>query len=94
VKRRKKRVYTGILRAQTKIGYLDSLASKVLDNIQLFLDNVHVRYEDSDSHPERPFSFGFTLNCLHMQSTDDKWVPTFDFDSTTKEIMYKVGYSL
>lgn len=53
------------------------MAMKVVDNVQIFLDNIHVRYEDDVSNPESPFAFGFTLDSLHAQSCDGNWQPAF-----------------
>lgn len=50
---------------------------KVVDNVQIFLDNIHVRYEDDVSNPDSPFAFGFTLDSLHAQSCDGNWEPAF-----------------
>ena len=32
--------------------------------LQIRLSNVHIRYEDSTTHPGQPFAFGFTLQRL------------------------------
>lgn len=53
------------------------MAMKVVDNVQIFLDNIHVRYEDDVSNPGAPFAFGFTLDSLHAQSCDEKWQAAF-----------------
>jgi hypothetical protein len=37
---------------------LEELALKVLDNMQIFVENVHFRYEDAAAMATRPFSFG------------------------------------
>lgn len=50
---------------------------KVVDNVQIFLDNIHVRYEDDVSNPDSPFAFGFTLDSLHAQSCDGNWQAAF-----------------
>jgi vacuolar protein sorting-associated protein 13A/C len=50
---------------------------KVVDNLQVFVDKIHIRYEDSTSNPNHPFAFGITLGGLHAQSTDVDWKPTF-----------------
>ncbi len=58
-----------------KRGWFESLAMKVVDNIQIFLDRVHVRYEDEGRG--EPFAAGLTLDALHAQSTDAQWQPSF-----------------
>lgn len=68
-------------------GWGESIAMKIVDNMQIFIDKVgktialdnpfqvHVRYEDSQSVPGKPFSFGITLDHIHIQSTDYDWKP-------------------
>lgn len=51
-------------------GYLDKLAIKVMDNIQLSIVNIHMRYEG-------PYSFGVTLESLVVATTDENWNATF-----------------
>jgi len=58
-------------------GYLENLIIKITDNLQIYIDDLHVRYEDSLSNPRNPTAIGITLGHLHIQSTDDKWQPTF-----------------
>jgi vacuolar protein sorting-associated protein 13A/C len=60
----------------------------VLDNIQIFIDDIHVRYEDNLSNPSKPFVAGFVLPGVHIQSTDSNWVPKFT--AVHQDIMYKV----
>jgi vacuolar protein sorting-associated protein 13A/C len=58
-------------------SFLEGMKLKVVNNIQIFVDNVHIRYEDDVSNPEQPFSFGITLEKFHVQSTDGNWKPSF-----------------
>ena len=62
-------------------GFMSRLGTKVVDNVQIFIDSVHVRYEDSQTS-EAPFAFGITLEKLHAQSTNSDWVPSFVADAT------------
>lgn len=48
-------------------GFADRLVTKIIDNIEIHLHDVHVRFEDRKSRPEHPFSFGVTLQSLHAQ---------------------------
>ncbi|PSK35869.1 Vacuolar protein sorting-associated protein 13 [Elsinoe australis] len=54
-----------------------SLTTAIVDNIQISVKNVHVRYEDSISDPGHPFAVGITLQELSAVSTDENWKPTF-----------------
>ena len=54
-------------------GFFARLGTRLVDNIELLIRNVHVRYQDSVSRPARPFAFGFVLDSLRMNSTDESW---------------------
>ncbi|KAG0050250.1 hypothetical protein BGZ83_004992 [Gryganskiella cystojenkinii] len=60
--------------------FLNQLITKVVDNLQVSINNIHVRYEDKLSDPQHPFSAGLTLSQLSAVSTDGEWVPTFIHD--------------
>ncbi|KAF9166895.1 hypothetical protein DFQ26_006563 [Actinomortierella ambigua] len=60
--------------------FLNQLITKVVDNLQVSINNIHVRYEDKLSNPEHPFSAGLTLSKLSAVSTDGQWTPTFIHD--------------
>jgi len=51
---------------------LNSFINKVIDNIQLTVREVHIRYEDQLSCPTN-FCVGITLTSLHVQSRDDEF---------------------
>ena len=53
------------------------LVTKICDNIQLEVCNVHVRYEDQLVHADAPFSFGLMIGRLAAESTDTNWKPAF-----------------
>ncbi|KAJ3354390.1 hypothetical protein HDU91_005781, partial [Kappamyces sp. JEL0680] len=54
-------------------GYFSSIWTAVVDNLQVTIRNIHVRYEDMTSCPDRPFGVGFTLHELAAVSTDMNW---------------------
>lgn len=49
---------------------LQRLLDRLVDSVQVHVRDVHVRYEDILSQPERPFTFGVTLASLHAQSVE------------------------
>lgn len=67
---------------QRSQSFTQSLVAKVIDNLQVTVKNIHVRYEDSISAPNHPFALGFTLAEFSAVSTDGDWKPTFIQDST------------
>ncbi|KAM3719637.1 Intermembrane lipid transfer protein [Dirofilaria immitis] len=51
-----------------------SLVSAIVNNIQLVLTNVHIRYEDDTTLPNRtPFVCGVRIHNVSMQTTDSHW---------------------
>ncbi|GAB7347666.1 hypothetical protein MBLNU459_g4530t1 [Dothideomycetes sp. NU459] len=58
-------------------SFTASLTTAIIDNLQITVKNVHIRYEDSISDPGHPFAAGLTLQELSAVSTDSNWKPTF-----------------
>ncbi|VDO35323.1 unnamed protein product [Onchocerca flexuosa] len=51
-----------------------SLVSTIVNNIQLILTNVHIRYEDDMTLPNNtPFACGVRIHNVSMQTTDSHW---------------------
>ncbi|KIR43636.1 vacuolar protein sorting-associated protein vps13 [Cryptococcus deuterogattii 99/473] len=66
---------------ETKQTYVGAIVSKVVDNVQIHVKGIHIRYEDGTSTPEHPFAAGLTLNEFKAVSTDANWVEAFIHDS-------------
>ncbi|KAI8363865.1 hypothetical protein EDC96DRAFT_608831 [Choanephora cucurbitarum] len=64
-------------------GFLAQLTTKVVDNLQFTMKNIHIRYEDKISDPGHPFAAGITLKELSALSTDENWNPKFISDPTS-----------
>ncbi|KAL7273138.1 Vacuolar protein sorting-associated protein 13 [Rhizina undulata] len=62
---------------QKNQSFMESLTTKILDNLQITVKNIHIRYEDSISTPGHPFALGFTLEEFSAVSTNDDWEPNF-----------------
>lgn len=67
---------------QKNQSFTQSLVTKIVDNLQVTVKNIHIRYEDSISAPGHPFALGLTLEEFSAVSTDGQWKPTFIQDST------------
>lgn len=63
-------------------SFTDSLVSTIVNNLQVSVKNIHVRYEDSISTPGHPFALGVTLKEFSAVSTDGQWNPTYIQNST------------
>ena len=44
--------------------------------LQIVVNNVHFRYEDSEACPSSPFAVGVTVENISAQTTNDQWVST------------------
>ena len=81
-------LYSGALEkteedAQKTESFMSSLFTRIVDNVQVTVRNIHIRYEDALSSPEHPFSLGITLAELSAVSTDGNWEPTFVHNSAS-----------
>lgn len=64
----------------------------MIDNLQIHVKNIHVRYEDGLSTPEHPLAAGFTLDEFRAVSTDSNWMEAFI--SSSLEGVHKVRSTL
>lgn len=58
-------------------SFTESLVTKIVDNLQVTIKNIHIRYEDDSVLTESPYSLGLTLAELSASSTDENWEPSF-----------------
>ncbi|KAI7898920.1 uncharacterized protein BX663DRAFT_555462 [Cokeromyces recurvatus] len=63
-------------------GFISQLTTKIIDNLQFTMKNIHIRYEDTLSDQGHPFAVGITLKELSALSTDENWIPKFISDPT------------
>ena len=62
---------------QKNQSFAQSMTTAIVDNLQVSIKNVHLRYEDSIAAPGHPFAVGLTLKEMSAVSTDADWRPTF-----------------
>ncbi|KAF2789276.1 vacuolar protein sorting-associated protein 13 [Melanomma pulvis-pyrius CBS 109.77] len=62
---------------QKNQSFTASLVTAIVDNVQITVKNIHIRYEDSIADPGHPFALGVTLADFSAISTDENWKPTF-----------------
>ncbi|XP_071393480.1 intermembrane lipid transfer protein VPS13D [Centroberyx affinis] len=46
-----------------------SVVTRIVENIELKIQDVHLRFEDDFSNPEKPFSFGVCINNVSAQNS-------------------------
>ncbi|EFA76521.1 hypothetical protein PPL_10289 [Heterostelium album PN500] len=67
-----------VIEQPQRSSFTESLRNKIVDNIQISIYNVHIRFEDTITNPSKPpYCFGLTLEHLKAQSTNEDWQPTF-----------------
>lgn len=62
---------------QKSQSFAESLTTAIVDNLQVSIKSIHIRYEDSISAPGHPFALGLTLQEFSAVSTDKDWKPGF-----------------
>ncbi|KAK9477512.1 hypothetical protein V1514DRAFT_282762 [Lipomyces japonicus] len=62
-------------------SFTESLVTKIIDNLQITVKKIHIRYEDTISAPGHPFSLGITLGEFSAVSADEDWNPIFIQDN-------------
>lgn len=71
-------------------SFTQSLLTKIVDNLQVTVKNIHMRYEDMNSvFSEGPCAFGISLSELSAVSTDESWNPSFI--SIKQQITHKLA---
>jgi hypothetical protein len=58
-------------------GYIQQWTARIIDNIELSLSNIHIRYEDSITIPNHCFACGITLESFIISTCDDNWQPAY-----------------
>ncbi|XP_062588327.1 intermembrane lipid transfer protein VPS13A-like [Saccostrea cucullata] len=58
-----------------KDSFAEKMAAQIIKNLQIQISNIHVRYEDSYTNPDHPFSIGISMADLLFQTTDENWKP-------------------
>lgn len=56
------------------LSYGTSLVTNIVENLELKIKNVHIRYEDAVTVPNSRFTFGITIDSLEARSCDSNWI--------------------
>lgn len=72
------------------MSYGTSFIGNIVENLQIQIRDVHIRYEDDISCPERPFACGFNLTSLSAQACDENGVPKFVHRDPTSAMAFKL----
>ncbi|KAI0564764.1 Vacuolar protein sorting-associated protein 13 second [Gracilaria domingensis] len=71
--------------------FTSKFVTKIVDNIQIDVENVVVQYEDASSVRDRPYTATLAFNSLRACSTNSKWLPVF-IESPDSPVVHKVVY--
>ena len=66
-----------------------SFIATILENLQVEIQDVHIRYEDSNMS-SHPFAAGFKLQSLIAQTCDENWFPKFVYREAKEMNAYKI----
>lgn len=69
------------------LNYGSSLVTNIVENLQLKINDVHFRYEDTLTVENCRFAAGITIESLTAESCDANWVPGF---TTNQQISFKL----
>lgn len=75
----------------TQQTWLSAFTQKLIDNVQISVENIHLRYEDSLSTPSHPFAAGITLASFRAVSTDANWVEAFISNAAAQGGVHKLA---
>ncbi|OLY84616.1 Vacuolar protein sorting-associated protein 13, partial [Smittium mucronatum] len=76
-------MYTGQSEKSIDNSYYGLLVAKIIDNLQIKIKNIHLKYVDSESNSDHPFILGAVLSSLSIVSTNEDWTPMFVEKSNT-----------
>lgn len=72
------------------LNYGATLVTNILENLELKIVDVHLRYEDSLSSPKSPFSAGIRIQSISVQTCDNSWLPgskNNDFNNVSYKLL-------
>ena len=72
------------------MSYGTSFIGTIIENLQVQIRDVHIRYEDDSTFPSRPFAFGFSIESLTALSCDQNWTPKFVSRDQGDVMAYKI----
>ncbi|XP_037042887.1 vacuolar protein sorting-associated protein 13-like, partial [Bradysia coprophila] len=73
---------------QADKSFTEKLVAQIINNVQIHIKNVHIRYEDRTTS-SIPFSMGITLGTLEVHTTNADWEKAFLSEALSK--VFKVA---
>lgn len=72
------------------MSYGTSLVTNIVENLQLKINDVHIRYEDSLTVPNHRFACGIQIESLSAQSCDPNWLAGFTTNWSQHSATFKL----
>ncbi|EFA80196.1 vacuolar protein sorting-associated protein 13 family protein [Heterostelium album PN500] len=72
-------------------SFKEKLITKIINNLQIVVEKLHIRYEDHSVETGDTLALGLCLDRLFVQSTDLEWSPTFIDSSTPMGVLNKLA---
>uniref|UniRef100_A0A182Q6S0 UBA domain-containing protein n=1 Tax=Anopheles farauti TaxID=69004 RepID=A0A182Q6S0_9DIPT len=72
------------------LNYGTTLVTNIIENLQLTVNGIHVRYEDALTVPKQHFACGIKIDSLSAQSCDASWTPGKTVNWTTQHLTFKL----
>uniref|UniRef100_T1J4D0 UBA domain-containing protein n=1 Tax=Strigamia maritima TaxID=126957 RepID=T1J4D0_STRMM len=72
------------------LSYGTSFVANIIENIQVKINDVHLRYEDEITNPNQSFAWGITIESLSVQSANEIWSAKFtsrDVNQVTRKLI-------
>uniref|UniRef100_A0A182JQ44 UBA domain-containing protein n=1 Tax=Anopheles christyi TaxID=43041 RepID=A0A182JQ44_9DIPT len=72
------------------LNYGTTLVTNIIENLQLTVNGIHVRYEDGLTIPNQHFACGIKIDSLSAQSCDASWTPGKTANWSTQHLTFKL----
>jgi len=75
-------------------GFAERLAMKIVDNMQIIIKRIHVRFEENEKLQEgHPVAVGVCIESARAETTDANWKPAYTKEGDLKEnpMLFKLG---
>lgn len=73
------------------LSYGTSLMTNIVENLQLQINGIHIRYEDGITIPKQKFACGINIDALSAQSCDSSWVPGQTSNWNQQQVTFKLA---
>lgn len=71
--------------------WIEGMITRIVEQLEITISSVHIRYENSVSHKGKPFAVGLTLDTADMRSASADWAPCPVSDVNSADLIRKVG---